>query len=221
MSGFLTEGLGLYEKSIDEGNQAIGIDPDFIFGYTNRACPTFTWIARARPTIRCVWPPNGNWNPDEFFLLRYFVAFLTGDRAGMDRQVALAKDRPGAEDWIDSCAGSRLRFCRSSAAGTRFVAARRGRGPTGQRSGKSGDLRKCGSGVRSAFGESVGGEAESSVSAGVVHRPGCGVCRRFCARPSRGSFTVGAARQRFGSALSGRHVSPIPLTCQRCAHLPP
>ena len=38
--------------------------------------------------------------PGEFFVLRYYSAFLRGDRAGMDPQVALAKGQPGAEDWV-------------------------------------------------------------------------------------------------------------------------
>ena len=33
-------------------------------------------------------------------LLPYYIAFLKGDRAGMDRQIAVAQGRPGAEDWI-------------------------------------------------------------------------------------------------------------------------
>ncbi len=35
-------------------------------------------------------------------LLRYCIAFLHGDKAGMGREVAGAKDKPGAEDWVSN-----------------------------------------------------------------------------------------------------------------------
>jgi serine/threonine protein kinase/Tfp pilus assembly protein PilF len=100
MSGFLTEGLGLYEKSIEEGSQAVGIDPDFVFGYTNRA---FSYLYLDRPqeaetTMRVA--SERKLEPGEFLVVRYYSAFLRGDRAGMDPQVALAKGQPGVEDWI-------------------------------------------------------------------------------------------------------------------------
>jgi hypothetical protein len=36
----------------------------------------------------------------DFLLLRYYIAFLKGDKAGMDREVTLARGNSGAEDWI-------------------------------------------------------------------------------------------------------------------------
>ena len=99
MSSFLTQGAGLYEKSIEEGKHAVGLDPDFIFGYTNRAW-SYLYLDRTREadnTMRVA--SERKLEPDEFLVLRYYSAFLRGDRDGMDRQVALAKDQPGAEDW--------------------------------------------------------------------------------------------------------------------------
>src|SRR5262249_1183437 len=32
-------------------------------------------------------------------LMRFYIAFLRGDNAGMDRETTLAKGKPGAEDW--------------------------------------------------------------------------------------------------------------------------
>jgi hypothetical protein len=33
-------------------------------------------------------------------ILRYYIAFLKGDEARMRREAALAKGKPGAEDWM-------------------------------------------------------------------------------------------------------------------------
>ena len=38
----------------------------------------------------------------DLILLPYYIAFLKGEAAGMERQVTLARDRPGAEDWISN-----------------------------------------------------------------------------------------------------------------------
>jgi hypothetical protein len=100
MSGFLTQGLGLYETSIQEGAQASGIDPDFVFGYTNRAW-SYLYLDRpqdADATMRVA--SERKLEPGELFVLRYYSGFLRGDRAGMDRQVVLVRDQPRAEDWI-------------------------------------------------------------------------------------------------------------------------
>ena len=48
----------------------------------------------------CNEPPRASWTLTDSSILRYYVAFLRADRAGMDREVALAKGKPGAEDWL-------------------------------------------------------------------------------------------------------------------------
>jgi Flp pilus assembly protein TadD len=100
LSSYLTQGLGLYEKSIEEGRLATSIDPDFVFGYTNRAW-SYLYLDRPREADNTMREASERkLEPDEFLVLRYYSAFLSGDRAGMDRQAALAKEKPGAEDWI-------------------------------------------------------------------------------------------------------------------------
>ena len=39
---------------------------------------------------------------EEFVMLRYDLAFLRGDQAGMDREAARARARPGAASWISN-----------------------------------------------------------------------------------------------------------------------
>jgi hypothetical protein len=100
LSGFVTQGAGLYQKSAEEGKTAIAIDPDFVFGYTNRAWAYFYMGSPedAETTMRAA--EEKNLEPPEFLILRFYTSFLKRDAAGMQRQIELAKDKPGANDWI-------------------------------------------------------------------------------------------------------------------------
>ncbi|MGH9502817.1 MAG: protein kinase domain-containing protein [Terriglobales bacterium] len=100
LAGFATQGTGQYEKSIEEANIALGIDPDFSPGYVNIAFANFFLdrMAEAEKTIRTAGERKRE-TPD-LLLLQYYVAFVNGDAAGMDRAVALAKGKPGVEDWM-------------------------------------------------------------------------------------------------------------------------
>jgi hypothetical protein len=100
LSAFVTQGLGLYEKSIEQGRQAVAIEPDFIFGYTN---PAWSYLYLNRPDDGAQVIDSAakrRLEPDEFLVLRYYDALLRGDTASMERQVTLARDRRGTEDWI-------------------------------------------------------------------------------------------------------------------------
>jgi eukaryotic-like serine/threonine-protein kinase len=100
MSASVTQGLGLYEQSIEQGQLAVAIDPDFIFGYTNPAW-SYLFLNRPEDAQHVIdTASERKLEPDEFFVLRYYDAFLRGDQAGMDRQATLAKGRHGTDDWI-------------------------------------------------------------------------------------------------------------------------
>ena len=100
MAGFASIGTGQYEKSVEEANIAIGIDPDFGLGYANIATANF-FLDRFSETEKAI--QNASDHKRETFvipLLRYHLACINGDAAGMDRAAALAKGRPGIEDWM-------------------------------------------------------------------------------------------------------------------------
>ena len=100
LSGFSTQGLGLYEKSAEEGRAAIAIDPDFVFGYENRAWAYFfmNQPREAENVIRAA--TDRKLNPPEFLNLRFYTSFLRKDAAGMDQEIALAKSRSDANEWL-------------------------------------------------------------------------------------------------------------------------
>jgi tetratricopeptide (TPR) repeat protein len=104
LSGFVCQGAGKYEESVEEAKETISLDPDFTPGYVNLSY-TYAYLdrlAEAENTLQRA--SERKIEIPELLLLRYQIAFLRNDKAGMDREVALAKGRPGAEDWISHSA---------------------------------------------------------------------------------------------------------------------
>jgi tetratricopeptide (TPR) repeat protein/predicted Ser/Thr protein kinase len=98
LSGFASQGSGQYEKSIDQGNIALGIDPDFAIGYVNVAFSYF-FLDRWAETEQAIQKAS-RFELPELLLLRYHLAFVKGDTAGMDRAAALTRGKPGVENWM-------------------------------------------------------------------------------------------------------------------------
>ena len=100
LSGFSTQGLGLYQESIEAAQKAIEIDPNLTPSYFNLA---FSYFYLDRPVDAenlLQQLPEQKLDFPELLLLRYHLSFLKGDTAGMDRTVARAAGKPGAEDWM-------------------------------------------------------------------------------------------------------------------------
>jgi serine/threonine protein kinase/tetratricopeptide (TPR) repeat protein len=97
LSGQIYPVFGKHQKAIEEAETAIAIDPDFRFAYVNLAT-SYQLLGRLeeaeaafqRASERKLFVP-------EFLPGRYDLAFLRGDTAEMDRQVALAKGETGIE----------------------------------------------------------------------------------------------------------------------------
>jgi tetratricopeptide (TPR) repeat protein len=99
-SGFITQGSGRYEKSIEEAKAAVGLNPDHTYAYNNLAYSYLylTRLGEAEETLQRAF--ERKMGIPEFLLLRYQISFLTGDTAAMERAVALSLVQPGAADWI-------------------------------------------------------------------------------------------------------------------------
>jgi serine/threonine protein kinase len=94
--------LGAYKESAVSGRLAIEADPNFPPGYIDLAW-AYIFLNRfedAQDIIRQA-SERKIVVPDQV-LLPYYVAFLQGDVAGMEHQVAIAQNSPGAQDWITS-----------------------------------------------------------------------------------------------------------------------
>ena len=100
LAGIIYPAFGRYEGIVEESEKAIGLNPDFAIGYS-----LLTWgyiyldeLDEAdkvfqRASARKLDTPH-------FLVQRYDIAFLKGDQAGMEREVALAQQNSGAADWI-------------------------------------------------------------------------------------------------------------------------
>jgi serine/threonine protein kinase/tetratricopeptide (TPR) repeat protein len=100
LSGFIYPVLGRYEKAAEEGRKAIELAPDsytgyFLLGYN------FVYLDRPAEAEDVLRRASEREMETPFLsLLRFDLAFLKADSAGMQREVAAVQGKPGAEDWI-------------------------------------------------------------------------------------------------------------------------
>lgn len=100
LAGMIYPTLGEFEKGAEAAEKAITLDPDFSISYyqlsfhsqyLNRLDESLKAVKRA--TDRKLQHPG-------FLFQRYNIAFIKGDTAGMQREAALARGNPAAEDWM-------------------------------------------------------------------------------------------------------------------------
>ena len=100
LSGFTNLVLGRYQKAAEEGRKAIELAPDtytgyFLYGYN---LVYLERLAEAEDVLRRT--SERKMDAPYLSLLRFDLAFLKGDSAGMQREVDAAQGKPGTEDWI-------------------------------------------------------------------------------------------------------------------------
>ncbi len=100
LGGLSTHGTGRFERAIETSQEEIAADPDFVFGYGNLASSYFFLdrFPEAESTLQRASERKLE-NP-HLLVLRYNIAVLKGDKDQMDRAVALAKGKRGAEHWM-------------------------------------------------------------------------------------------------------------------------
>jgi hypothetical protein len=100
LTGFIYPVLGRYERAVDEGRNGVELAPDAYVGYYLLAY-NFIYLdrlAEAEDLLRRT--SERKMETPSLSYLRFDVAFLNGDSAGMQREVAAAQGKPGTEDWI-------------------------------------------------------------------------------------------------------------------------
>ena len=102
LSGYPNKAAGRFEEAIAEGRKAIELDPDFAIAYFNIAVNNvyLNRLDEAENVLRRA--AGRGLEIDEFLMLEYDIAFLRGDRAGMERVAARARQRSGGETWISN-----------------------------------------------------------------------------------------------------------------------
>jgi eukaryotic-like serine/threonine-protein kinase len=101
LSGLTSPGTGHHERAAEEGQKAIEIDPDFSIGYYNAAF-AYLYLDRlseAEALLRKA--SERKIEAIQFSLLRYFIAFLRGDKAEMAREVAQRQAKLHAQGWFE------------------------------------------------------------------------------------------------------------------------
>ena len=159
---------------IRAGEKAIHVDPDIPFGYAMAyhylALDRYAEAADAlqRAALRKLEHP-------EMLVTRYYLAFLKGDQAGMDREIARAPAEH-SEDWM--LHNKALVLARSGQMReARTLWGKRGRvGATGRQARGSRDLRSGAGGVRSPFRECCRRSEMGPIRAGSGERSRFGVC---------------------------------------------
>ncbi len=100
LSGIATIATGKYELSIAAADRSLAIDPDRGSPYSSKASSEIALnrLAQAENTIRQATERKLEFT--QFFLLRYFIAFLNGDNEDMKRKAAVARGKLATQDMI-------------------------------------------------------------------------------------------------------------------------
>ena len=101
LSGLTSPGTGHHERAAEEGQKAVELDPDFSIGYYNAAF-AYLYLNRvsdAKALLRKA--TDRKIDVIQFSLLRYFIAFLTDDKAAMDTEVTDRRSRLHAQGWFE------------------------------------------------------------------------------------------------------------------------
>jgi len=100
LSSFIYQELGNYESGAEEASKAIDLDPDFFPGYVNLA-GCYVLLDRLDEAEKVLRRAAERKLESPFLgQLRYQIAFLKADQAGMEREVAASRGKPGVEHWI-------------------------------------------------------------------------------------------------------------------------
>jgi tetratricopeptide (TPR) repeat protein len=109
LAGFATRSTGRYELSIAAAERSRALSPDGGSGpsYNSKAHSELylNRLDAAEATVRRAEERNF---ASEYFLIRYFIAFLRGDGEGVRQQAAIARASRSAEDLISHLEALRL-----------------------------------------------------------------------------------------------------------------
>ena len=100
LSGIIYPVFGKYEKAVEESRKTLDLDPDFAIGYNNLAL-SYAYLGRLGEAGNALQRASERkLEIPDFLVERYDLAFLSGDKPGMEREATLGQRTSGAEDWI-------------------------------------------------------------------------------------------------------------------------
>ena len=96
----IDQALGKFEKSVEDGKKAVDLDPDFPPAHNNLAW-AYVQLKRLPEAENALRQAAGHGvSFPEFLVMRYYIAYLRGDQAGMQREAAQNERNPEVGDWI-------------------------------------------------------------------------------------------------------------------------
>ena len=100
LSGFIYPAFGKHEKAAEDAEKAIQLSPDFAIGYVNLgdAYLRLGRAAEAEKALRRAY--ERKIEAPYLSLLSYNIAFMEDDKAGMEREAALAQGKSETQGWI-------------------------------------------------------------------------------------------------------------------------
>jgi DNA-binding winged helix-turn-helix (wHTH) protein/predicted Zn-dependent protease len=105
LSGGVYPNLGKYEKSVEEASIAIDMDPDFSIGYGILAS-SYEALGRIGEAEKILQRASERkLDIPDFYVQRYTLAFLRDDKAGMEREAARSREKPGVDEWMSNTEG--------------------------------------------------------------------------------------------------------------------
>jgi eukaryotic-like serine/threonine-protein kinase len=110
LSGIVYPSFGKYEESVEEAKIAIGLNPDIPIGYLilSYSDAALGRIDEAENALQRAF--ERKLEIPDFFVQRYAIAFLRGDKARMEREAAQAQGKPGVEDSMANSQGFVLAY---------------------------------------------------------------------------------------------------------------
>jgi eukaryotic-like serine/threonine-protein kinase len=99
IAGWVAFGTGNYERGIQASQEAILLDPGIPFPYGGVAAHNFLLDRFTEAAEALQLAATNKFEMPEFLVTRYYLAFLKGDQAGMDREIARAPAQH-VEDWM-------------------------------------------------------------------------------------------------------------------------
>jgi tetratricopeptide (TPR) repeat protein len=98
--GWGTRGTGQYERGIQAAQEAIRLNPDLPFGYDALIVHNISLDRFAEAGAGLQRAADRKLETPHFLVNRYYLAFLNGDEAGMNREVDRARGNLEAEGWM-------------------------------------------------------------------------------------------------------------------------
>jgi tetratricopeptide (TPR) repeat protein len=100
LGGWGTRGTGQYERGLQAAEQTIRLNPDLPFPYDCIAVHNLGLGRFAQAAAGLDQAAKRGMEVPNFLAGRYYLAFLNGDEAGMQREIDRARGHREAEDWM-------------------------------------------------------------------------------------------------------------------------